>query len=264
MLRSSKELVGYVIGAKDGDVGHVKDVLFDERVWAVRYFVADTGKWLPGRRVLISPISVGEPDWESKRLLVDLMKEQVEKAPSLDSDAPVSRQYEVESLRYYGYAPYWVGPGPWGAGMVPNFLAREETPPGVGVTAEQGALGTTHQGDPSLRSADEVRGYHVQTTDGSKGHVDDFIIDDASWQVRYLVVDTRNWLPGRKVLVSPSWVGEVRWTERTVQVQHTSDEIKNAPEFDASAPVNRTYERRLYDFYGRPAYWDGAGGPEQR
>jgi hypothetical protein len=109
--------------------------------------------------------------------------------------------------------------------------------------------------DPHLRSAEEVRGYHIQATDHEIGHVEDYIVDDVSWSIRYMVVDTRNWLPGKKVIISPSWIGFVDWCNRSVEVLLTREEVKESPEYDPLTPVNREYEVRLYDFYGRPKYW---------
>ena len=104
-------------------------------------------------------------------------------------------------------------------------------------------------------STKEVSGYHIHAFDGSIGHVDDFIVDDESWVIRFLVVDTKNWLPGRKVLIAPLWVDAIDWESRQVRVDMTMEAVKNAPEFDPEAPINREYEERLYDYHGRPKYW---------
>lgn len=247
MLRSITDLEGYVLQATDGDIGRCKDFLFDDRQWVVRYMVADTGRWIPKRRVLITPVSLGEPDWRSRRFPVLLSKNEVENAPGLAHEEPVSRQHEVELFTHYGYAPYWYGAGFWGPSSVPDRLRVEE---GRAV-----ATASEPVGDPHLRSVEEVTGYRVRARDDEVGHVEDFIVDDESWVIRYVVVDTRNWLPGRKVLVAPDWFGGFDWGERTARVDVTRREIEQSPEYDASQPVNREYETRLYDFLGRPAYW---------
>ncbi len=250
MLRSVESMKNHVLLAEDGEIGRCKDVIFDDRYWTVRYMLADTGKWLPKRKVLISPISLGEPDWQSGRIPVRLTKEQIEKAPGLDEDAPVSRQHEEEYFRYYGWSYYWTGVGVWGMYGRPRPLSKQQPPESKDATTEAEA------GKTNLRSANEVIGYHIQATDGEIGHVEDFIIDDETWTLRYMVIDTRNWLPGRKVLISPAWTDSVDWAERRVSVVMTRKQVEESPEYDPGAPVNREYEARLYDYYGRPLYWD--------
>jgi hypothetical protein len=234
-----KDLRGYTIRAADGDIGKVHEFYFDDRGWIIRYLVVDTGTWLPGRRVLLSPSAMGQPDWETHVLPVGLTKGQVEHSPPIDADKPVSRQMERELHAYYGWRPYW------GSATVMAIQTEEE----ANQEAEQ------EQNDPHLRSTREVIGYHIRARDGEIGHVEDLIANDEGWGIRYLVVDTHNWLPGRKVLVDPFWAEQVSWAERRVHVDMTREMVKNSPEFDPSAPVNREYEVRLYDFYGRPKYW---------
>ena len=209
--------------------------------------VADTGKWLPGRKVLISPMMLGEPDWATRRFQVELTRQQVENSPPLEIDTPVSRQYEILYSRFFGTASYWGGANLWGSHPSPSLLR-----------AEQDKLATDFEGpeENNLRSIKEVTGYHIQASDGEIGHVEDFIVDDEVWSLRYIVVDTRNWLPGRKVLVSPQWAETVDWAEEKLWVDLSTDSIKDSPEYDPLAPVNREYERKLYDYYGRPVYWN--------
>jgi len=247
MLRSLKELKNYSLEAKDGKIGRCKDFLFDDEHWTVRYMVADTGKLLPGRKALISPISIGQPDWSRQVFPVRLTKEQIKEAPDLDEDAPVSRQYELDMSLYYGWSYYWHGTYPWGFAAYPGAL-YDKPPVEKDLTA-------TDLGDNHLRSVDEVRGYHIQATDNEIGHVEDFIMDDESWAIRYMVVDTLNWLPGRKVLVSPMWITTISWADRKVAVDMNREQIKDSPKYDPALPVNREYEEHLYDFYGRPKYW---------
>ncbi|MDY7108425.1 MAG: PRC-barrel domain-containing protein [Planctomycetota bacterium] len=213
MLRSLSEIRGYAIEAVDGRIGDAHDFLFDDQVWTVRYVVVDTGRWLPGRRVLVSPMAVARPDWKARLLPANMTKEQIESSPPISADEPVARQHEVALHEHYGWAPYWPIAGAYG-------LATGETPPAVVSEAAarkeaREAVNTRRQeADPHLRSSREVEGYHVQAVDGEIGHVEDFILDDAGWVVRYLVVDTRNWLPGRKVLVAPLWSENIDWEDR--------------------------------------------------
>jgi hypothetical protein len=247
MLRSIKGITGYVLQAEDGEIGRCKDFLWDDEEWVVRYMVADTGKWLPERKVLVSPNSLGEADFLSQQLAVRLTKKQIEDAPTLDKNAPVSRQYQVQWNQYFGDLIYRTGRGSWGGTSNLKALgdATEGPPPAT--------LGDS--GDPHLRSAEEVIGYHIQAEDGEIGHVEDFVVDDQNWFLRYMVVDTRNWLPGRKVLIAPSWIDGIDWPERRVGVNLTTEAVRESPQYDSAAPVNREYEERLYDYYGRPKYW---------
>ncbi len=249
MLRSTKEVIGYALQAADGEIGRCSDFLFDDVQWTVRYMVADTGKWIPDKKVLISPMSLGEPDWAGKKLPVHLTREQIESSPSIRDDEPVSLQHEVRLLRYYGYPFYWVGDGLWGVAATPSAL-RE--------TAEEQATATIPpepKGDPNLRSVQEVTDYRIEAKDGEMGHVEEFVLDEDTWVLRYMVVDTRNWLPGRKVLISPAWVEGFDWSEEKAVVDLTRDQIKESPEYNPYEPINRKYEARLYNFYGRPVYW---------
>jgi hypothetical protein len=248
MLRSVQAITGFVLQAEDGDVGRCKDFLLDDTFWTVRYMVADTGKWLPGRRVLISPISLGQPDWTQGRLPVRLTKKQIEEAPGLDEDAPVSRRYEMKYHTYYGYPYYWGGGGVWGEGPYPSLLY-------TGEKKETESADDQEPEDVHLRSANEVTGYHIHASNGEIGHVEDFILDDETWIVQYMAVDTRNWLPGRKVLVAPAWITSIDWPKNEVTVDLTREAVKGSPEYNPAAPVNREYEAKLYDYYGRPVYW---------
>ena len=246
MLRSAKEIIGYKLAAVDEKIGSVHDLAFDDRTWTIRYIIADTGNWLSGRLVLLSPASFGEPNWSDRSILVSLTKDQIENSPGIDADKTVSRQHETELHTYYGWPAYWIYPP---TGEMPYVTPTAVLPPNGHETGIDGV------GESHLHSVKEVQGYTIEATDGDVGHVEDFIVQDDVWMIRYAVVDTRNWLPGRKVLVSPLWITGIRWDERTVRVDLTREDVKNGPEYDPSQPVNRDYEVRLYDFHGRPKYW---------
>lgn len=255
MLRSTKEVLGYSLLAKDGEIGRCKDFLFDDRLWVIRYMLADTGKWLSKRRVLVSPIALGEPNWRERLFPVRLSKKQIEEGPDLVEDPPVSAQFEIEHARHFDYVPYWAGAGLWGPGAVPSALY------GLGSlqTEIEQKNAEERRSDPHLRSVHEVRGYYVQATDGTIGHVDDFIVDDRTWQLRYAVIDTINWFPSPKTIVATEWVREIDWQNRKLHVDLRKESVKNAPRFDPNEPVNAVYETRLYDFYGRPHGFRDAG-----
>ena len=271
MLRSVESLKDFTIRATDGDIGRVESLYFDDCTWTVRYLVVDTSNWLAGRRVLITPISVRRIDWDDEALHVTLTRAQVEGSPGVDSRLPVSRQHEIEYYQYYDYPYYWTGPYRWGASSRPSGVIAgtpegatdDPRPPGVvpGTLAEAAReeepwwVDDAGEGDPHLRSTEEVSGYHIQATDGEIGDVEDFLIDDGAWAIRYIVVDTGRWWPGKEVLVSPEWIQGVDWRESKVHVGLSKDAIRDAPEYDDSIGVGRDYEERLHDHYGRRRYW---------
>lgn len=253
-MQRSSLITGYQLRAKDGTIGSIDDLLFDESHFGVRWVVVDTGTWLPGRKVLLPPSALGEPDTDVREYPVDLDKDQIEDAPGLESDKPVSRQMETDIYGYYGWTPYWYGgfgyPAP--GGMVPAG-AMPVTPPASSEDPQNVQAGDL--GDPQLRSANEVTGYNVEATDGSIGHIEDVMVDEKDWTILYLMVDTKNWWPGKKVLISPHWRREIVWSEQKIYVDVTRDKVKNAPEFDPTMTVDRDYEDSMFAHYGFRPYW---------
>lgn len=245
MIRSLNSLMGYSLKTTDGEIGKVRDFLVDDQDWSVRYLVADTGGWLSGRLVIISPSVLGNADWHSQSLSVELTRDQVRRSPPIEEDRPVSRQKEIELAEYYGWPMYW-NPAMAGAGVmggpwlvVPPPQEKEQPEPQV-------------KGDPHLQSAREMVGYHVEAVDGEIGHVDDFIIDDDRWVIQYVVVDTKNWWPGGNVTMLPMWISGVSWELRQVRFDLPRETIRNGPAYDPSAPINEDDQLRFYDYYGRP------------
>ena len=263
MLRTINEMHDYAIGAVDGEVGHVKDLYVDDGDWIVRYLVVETGGWLSSRRVLISPIAIGEPDWAKRLLPVSITKEQVRKSPDFDSEKPVTRQHELEYSSYYGYPYYWGGMGYWGGGMYPNMMLSgyggipasrsEETQ--VRDARVQADASRHENADPHLRSCAAINGYHIHASDGDIGHVAGMLLDDETWAVRYLIVDTSNWWMGHKMLIAPQWIDSVSWADRSVSVGLTRQAVKDAPAYDPVASPTRTGEGLLHEHYGRTGYW---------
>src|SRR5579885_3061322 len=245
MLRQAKQLKNYKLGARDGDIGRVKDFYFDDQIWTVRYLVADTGGWLSGRLVLISPYALDPPNDDTKISPVNLTKGQIENSPAIAADQPVSRHFEWDYYSYYGWPGYWGGSYAWGETPYPT--------PGLAHWSEEMRL--TGGNDPHLRSMKEVSGYNAEALDGEIGHIDDFLIDDETRTIRYLAIDTRNWWPGKKVLVSPEWIQRVSWAEARVFINLNRGIIKSAPEYDEHRPITRDYETRLYRHYNREYYW---------
>jgi hypothetical protein len=257
MLRELMEMRGFDVRAQDGDVGTLHDLFFDDETWTVRYFVVDTGGWLTGRRVLVSPTVAKPPIWDGQVIPIELTKEMVENSPEIDLDRPVSQQQLIDLHEYYGWPAYWGGPALGGTGYIgprpPIWPASQvvATQPHEELIEEQ-----EPQGDPHLRSVQEVVNYDIEATDGEIGHVADLFADEINWTIEYLLLDTRDWLPGREVLVAPSWVENVRWTDRRVVLEVTKEQVKESPEYDPEQPIARTYETRLFAHYGYPGYWD--------
>jgi cell division protease FtsH len=244
MLRSLNSIIGYRLRALDGEMGRCRDFLVDDRYWLVRYVVAQTGTWISGRNVLVSPLLLQEPAPGVRRLTVGLTGEQVEKAPPLQDDAPVSWRYERRWFARHRLPFYWAGSGIWGSPPAPPGL------PG-GEEAKRSEKKMDPEGT-SLRSVKEVTGYRIRAADGRIGRVDDFVVDQRNWGVRHLVVDTRPWVPGRKVLVTPSLVRRVDWAARIVAVDLTTEAVRKSRRYDPFEPVNRTSEGVPCDYLGRP------------
>jgi uncharacterized protein YrrD len=253
MLHKAKTLRGYKLHSLDGEIGKVEEFYFDDHHWAIRYLVTDTENWLTGRQVLISPYALIAVNRKEQYISVDLTKKQIEDSPSLDSDKPVSRQFEEAYYEYYEWPMYWTGSYMWGfhPHIVRDPEKRRASNPGGKAW------------DPHLRSTHDVTGHHIQAADGEIGHVEDFIIDDQNWAIRYLVVDTRNWWPGKKVLISPRWIERVSWSESKVFVNLPRESIKQSPEYKEESLPTRDYETALHGHYNRQGYWVDEPAPKE-
>ena len=244
MLRNINSLIGHKIHATDGELGKVDDFYFSDKTWHIRYMVVETGNWLLGRKVLISPAALKAPDWDSKTFPVSLTREQVRTSPDIDTKKTVSRQHEIELQKHYAWVGSYYADGMSGGFMFPPVQEEGQKP--------ESEAPSKHKEDAHLRGTSAVTGYSLHATDGTIGHVEDYIVDDGKWLIRYLVADASLWLPGRKVLISPHWIKSVSWGTSEVFVDLSRAGVSNSPEFDSSKPVNKNYENALYDHYGRP------------
>jgi uncharacterized protein YrrD len=245
MLDRAKEIEGYKLSSLDGEIGKVKEFYFDDKFWTIRYLVADTGNWLTGRQVLISPYALTGVDRVEQTVAVNLTKDKIKNSPSPDTDKPISRQFENCYYGYYEWPGYWGGPYSWGS----NPYISHECDNSRNWAQDGKAF------DHHLRSTRVVTGYHVKASDGAIGHVEDFIIDDKTWAIRYLIVDTKNWLPGKRVLISPKWIQTISWSDSSVFFNVPRETIKNAPEYIRDSMVTRDYETQLHGHYNRQGYW---------
>lgn len=252
MLRSSNELKDFSIVATDGDVGQVEAFCFDDKEWTVRYILVNTGGWLHARNVLISPLSISTVDWIGRGIVTDLTRAEVRASPRIETQKAVLRQHKAAYNDHFSFPHYWTGPNLWGAAKLPSEVNKHgggETCPSL---AHEKSSSTSH-----VHGTKEFVGFSLAASDGEIGHVDDFIIEDETWTIRYLVVDTRNWWPGKKVMISPRWVSTVNWQKRKVNIDLSRNEIRNSPEYDDTSTIDRDYEERLYEHYGQSGYWHG-------
>lgn len=235
MLCSISDLRNLRLTALDGNIGVVDDFYFEEATWTIRYIVVDTGGWLRGRLVLLSPASVTVIDRVNGHMEVNLTRAQVENSPGIDAHQTVSRQHEMELAKYYDWPSYWSEP-----------VYRDWKPFTTLVRTQEPPTPSTEAG-PTLRSLQEVTGYHIHATDDKIGHLDDFIVRDEDWGIRYLVVDTRNWLPGKRVLVAPEWVTGIHFTGQYIDVNLTRDAISKAPRYDPGSFMTTHQEKQLME-----------------
>lgn len=235
MKRNVKSLIGYTMGATDGEIGKVRDFYFDDLTWTIRYLIVETGSWLSGRKVLISPQAIITPVLSKKTIPVNLAMDQIRNSPDIDTDKPVSRQHEEMLYRHYPWSIYWEG----GVFGMDQILPRD-----INISKDQ-----WDKGNPHLRSVDNMRGYVIRATDGNVGDVADFIFEDSTWRVSFLVVDTGKLFPGKKVLLFPDMISEISWEDSAISVSVTKDDIKHSPHYDHDKPIDEGYDALLRDHY---------------
>jgi sporulation protein YlmC with PRC-barrel domain len=229
MLFNLHSIIGYPIRASDGDLGKIHEFYFDDATWTIRYMVVETKNWLSGRKVLISLVALGNPDWKSRTFSVNLTSVQVRNSPDIDTERPVYRQHEAKLHAYYQWPRYWEDGYGGTFGITPYPLYEE--------SIAQESSESERKDDPHLRSTRQVTGYHIHASDGEIGHVEDFVVDDESWKLSNLVVNTGNWLPGKKVLIPPAWIKRVNWADASVYLDRPREAIKTSPEFNPVTPV---------------------------
>jgi sporulation protein YlmC with PRC-barrel domain len=247
MLRSLNELLGYELMAKDGHIGTVDDFFFNDEDWTIRYLVVDTGPWIFERKVLISPQVLLQPVWETENFPVDLSREEVKTSPNIDVAKPVSREYEEKLHEHYRWPAYWsMSAGVFGRPyyIPPHLFTQPDKPDDAGQTISH------------LRSVKELSGYRTFATDGLVGSVKDFIIEDEEWRVCYLVIATSSEDEGDKqVLLALDWIDHIDVASKEVSIDLTEDSVRRSPAFNPDIPVNLQFEEVLYDYHGRPKYW---------
>jgi uncharacterized protein YrrD len=226
VLHLARKIRGAPVLATDGEIGAVEDFFFEEDRWTVRYVYVDTGRWLSGKRVVISPMSV-TPPWNRSGVRLTLTRDQVWHSPEVQSDR-FSRVSETELLKYYGYPIYWGAGGVWGAFENPGALVAQPVmnPPPAAPAGPAVDVDAQH-----LRSTTQSTGYHLHALDGEIGHVDDFVIGEESWRIRYLLIDTSNWIGGRSVVVLTDTVTRIDQERGLLHVDATREQIRNSGAF---------------------------------
>src|SRR5665213_2194355 len=232
MLWKASKTRGYAIGATDGSIGTINNFLFDDASWTIRWLVVDTGNWLSGRKVLLPPSVMGHLDADDHEFSVKLTRQQVKDSPDVDTERPVSRQMESGIYDYYGWNPYW------STGLYMGAYANMAEPVPTALDREAAEGISDAKDDPHLRSIKAVTGYHIHARDGEIGHLADVLVEPADWRVYYLIVETKNWWPGKKVLIWPSAVEEIDWNAERINVGLDREAVKAGPDYDASMPVD--------------------------
>jgi hypothetical protein len=256
MLWNASKIDGHAVAARDGNIGRIEDFLFDDISWHIRWAVVNTGNWLSGRKVLLPTSALGHPDSSGREFPVELTMQQVKDSPDIDTERPVSRHMETSVYGYYGWNPYWgnglyMGAYGYGGGVSAS--------PSLGRSMDEQEIADAEMDndDPHLRSIKAVSGYHVHAADGSIGHDEDFLIEDADWRIHYLVIDTKNWWPGKRALISPRSVRSIEWRDRLLHLGIDRQTVKASPAYDPELAVDPAYEKRLEEYYGGASPADG-------
>ncbi|MFD0795400.1 PRC-barrel domain-containing protein [Mucilaginibacter litoreus] len=248
MKHSLDNLIGFTIVGIDGEIGKVKEFYFDDKAWTIRYMIVETGNWLIGRKILLSPQAITASDWDRSTFSVDLTTEQIKNSPDIDTDKPVSLQNEMDLYGYYPWGSYYWGGSMGISGLAMSYpIGISQTTPVENDKNKNGASDEDHH----LRSTDKVTGYSIQATDEEIGNVEDFILNDSTWKIDFMLVDTGNWFPGKKVLIAPGMIKDINWETSTVTVNASEKVIKDSPEYTPGEALNETYETTLESYYGR-------------
>jgi hypothetical protein len=255
MLHRARCLRRFQVAAIDRTIGTIADVLFDTRWWCIRYFLVATGRWVPCRSVLISPISVDRMDWAARCIALALTHEQVRHSPRVQIDCELARADEIANAQHFAHRPYWEGGALWGTGADPAAL-RSRTGARAGARAPVDR--TVSLPDVPVRSARDLDGFRVACAARPLGYIADFLVEESSWAIRYLVV-TRTCRLGRPVLIPPGWISQVDATTRAITTDIDDRLVRRAPRFVARAAIDRRWEAAYYAHFGRPGYWISAG-----
>jgi len=249
MLKPISSFLGSSVYAKNTLIGKVEDFYFDDQSWAIRYMIVNTGGWLAGKQVLVSPLGIQSGDSDHRRIELNMSPEQVQHSPSINSEMPVSKQQEAEYYDYFHWPYYWHGAGIWG--IAPSIEDALDRPFPIELRSKE-----IEQPHNHLRDLKEILKYHIRATDRQFGHVNDFMFDDRDWVIRYFVIKSSSWFSTNRTLISTKWIEGIRWEDRVFQVGLHSKKMKGAPQFRPDLPIDRSYENKLHEYYNQPIYWE--------
>jgi sporulation protein YlmC with PRC-barrel domain len=224
MERNINSLLNYNMQATDGLIGEVKEFYFDDNTWHIRYIIIKTGGWLSGREVLISPVALVKEKWQNGMFPVNLTKKQIIDSPDIDTHKPVSRQQEIKLYKHYAWESYWF------SGFYPGGYLGVSTP--FPVMDESGPNDEKANAELHLRSTKSINGYRIYAADGEIGHVNDFIMDDKTWQIKFIVIDTHNWFGGKKVMIPVGLIKKIEWADSEVFLKMSIAAVEKCKLFD--------------------------------
>ncbi len=256
MLISLKDLKGYSIQAKDGQVGKANDFYFDEQTWTVRYLVDKTGIWLFGRQILLSPVAIAKVDPATKTLSFNLKQAEITNSPQVGQETLLSKDMEKSLIDYYRWPTYLGGPD----SLTEAGYTQTQGPYPLRIRDIRKIVQAGDQEKPALRSSELVLGYAVASNDAVFGQIADFFVDTDSWEIRYILINTGRAATDKKVLIDPEWIDWISWKQARVSVSMDREKIQGCPSFDLAMPINREYEELLYNHYECKKYWDEKTG----
>ena len=207
----------------DTSIGDVVDMYFDEAGWRSCYLVIETGSLFSGKRSLVPLSYLERADWIARRLALRITEAGLQSVGCNDLDKNVASQLEKHGAGYVAWPP----PAHKPEGSTAQVPLGDPNDPG-----------TDDVGKPLLRSAKEVVGYAIEATDGPCGHIDDLLIDDATWRIEFLLVNPRNFLPGTPRAVPAPWVEACDWLSHSMRMNVDRDRIRECPTYETSSTVD--------------------------
>lgn len=261
MLRKLHSLKSFVVNGRNGKLGTVDDFYFDQKQFVVRYLVIDTGNWLKHEETLISTHAIDDIDFENREIHVSLSSEQLEESPSIEKNSPISKTKEKALIEYFGWPDYWKKTHSSDSEFIHAGITERKKLLNFKTIEKEAAKQKSEIVETNLRSLEEVRGYKIHAKDDKFGHLEDlFVEEEDSWIIRYLLIDTRNILEGKSVLIAPDWIESISWFNKEIFVSKDKKEIEDSPEYEepkeAKSYIDKSYEELLYDHYDEKKYWE--------